>query len=250
VPRIPFIRTRDLTRTFGRHYALHRVGVRFKAGQVSLLLGPNGAGKSTLLSILATLDKPTWGRVEYGPDLSRAGMIQQGRGLIGWVSHDSLLYHELTAGENLDFYARLYRLDAPEKRVEAMLRRVGLESVGSRPVQHFSRGMRQRLSVGRALLNEPEVLILDEPLSGLDGDGRQRVVALLSEAKAQGKLVILSTHVLDLPEGFVDKVAVLRRGRLAYSGPVEGALAELYERVLEDRVPVRSGSAPEEAEER
>jgi heme exporter protein A len=170
-------------------------------------------------------------------------MARFGRGHIGWVAHDSLLYPELTGAENLDFYARLFGLEDPRARVAEGLERVGMATAAHRPVRTYSRGMKQRLSVARALLNDPAVLILDEPFNGLDRDGRQRVVELLAEARGEGKLVVLSTHVLDLPEGFVDQMIVLRRGRVLFSGRPEGSLSELYESVLDGRVTARRGSA-------
>jgi heme exporter protein A len=239
---IPYVEVVGLTRIFGRHYALHRVDARLNQGEVSLILGPNGAGKSTLLSILATLDRPSAGKVFYGDGVGRRVMEQRGRGLIGWVAHDSLVYSELTGAENLRFYARLYGLDTVSKRVDRALRKVGLESASHQAVRTYSRGMRQRLSVARALLNSPRLLILDEPFTGLDGDGRRLVTDLLLEAKEAGCLVILSTHVLDLPRGFVDHTLVLKRGRRVYHGPPGWPIAEFYESVLTGQGPRRRGA--------
>ena len=230
---VPYIQTVDLSRTFGRIWALHRVNIRLEAGQMTALLGPNGAGKSTLLSILATLDQPSTGQVEYGPKCLHSRMGREGRGLIGWVSHDSLVYEELTARENLEFFGGLYRLDDANKQIEALLERVGLVEAADRSVRTFSRGMRQRLSLARGLLNDPAVWILDEPFTGLDASGRAIVLAILEQARRDGKLVLLATHALDLPSSAFEQVVVLNRGRLRYAGePDSDTIGALYTRVV------------------
>lgn len=230
---VPYIQTVDLSRTFGRIWALHRVNLRLEAGQLTALLGPNGAGKSTLLSILATLDQPSAGQVEYGPGWLHPRMGREGRGSIGWVSHDSLVYEELTARENLEFFGGLYRLDDAKERIESLLERVGLVEAADRSVRTFSRGMRQRLSLARGLLNDPAVWILDEPFTGLDASGRAVVLAILEQARKDGKLVLLATHALDLPSSAFEQVVVLNRGRLRYAGkPVSDTIGALYTRVV------------------
>jgi heme exporter protein A len=237
---LPFVEAREVSRTYGRTYALHRVSVRFERGTVTVVLGPNGAGKSTLLNILATLDRPTRGEVRYGPDWGSREMERQGRGLVGFVSHDSLVYGELTAAENLRFFFELYRKDDLDGRVARALAEVGLAEVADRHVRKFSRGMRQRLSIARALVNDPALLVLDEPLSGLDQEGRGRVWEMLADARERGVMVLLSTHVLDLPYQMVDQVVVMRRGRVRFAGRPEGSVAALYERVLKGDEPERA----------
>ena len=230
---VPFIQTIDLNRTFGRIWALHRVNIRLEAGETTVLLGPNGAGKSTLLGILATLDRPSTGRVQYGPRRSHLQMCRSGRGRIGWVSHDSLVYEELTARENLAFFAGLYRLKDPAKKIQSLLERVGLEEAADRSARTFSRGMRQRLSLARGILNDPDVWILDEPFTGLDASGRAKILAIMRTARAEGKLIILATHALDLPSEEANQVVILKRGRLRFAGEPEGdTIGALYTRVV------------------
>ncbi|MBN1946163.1 MAG: heme ABC exporter ATP-binding protein CcmA [Bradymonadales bacterium] len=229
---IPFIETVDLTRSFGRTLALHRVSTCLWSGEVSLVMGPNGAGKSTLLAILATLDRPTSGRVRYGGEVDEGWMMRQGRGLIGWMGHESMLYGDLTGWENLVFFARLYGIGEVERCVGRCLEEVGLdrEEHSRRPVYSYSRGMRQRLSLARAVVHDPSVLILDEPFTGLDLAGCQLVVGMMEKVKKRGGLVVLATHYLDLPEGLVDRVLVLRGGRLLYQGEVKRPLGEMVRR--------------------
>lgn len=230
-PDVPFIETVQLTKRFQRHYALHRLGLRFETGKIHLVLGPNGAGKSTLLTILATLAQPTTGTIKYGPDLDYA-QVRRNRGLFGWVSHENLVYPELTALENLRFYAQLYRLKDTDRSIQELLERLGLTDAANRLVRNFSRGMSQRLTIARCLLHDPPILLLDEPFSGLDVRGREVVVDVLKEARDRGRLIILSTHILDLDSTFVDHMLVLKRGRLRYSGAPQFPLSEFYQEVL------------------
>ncbi len=230
---IPFISTEDLCRTFSKFWALHRVNLTFDAGEVSFLLGPNGAGKSTLLSILATLDAPSSGRVDYGGKLGFDRMKRKGRGLIGWVSHEALVYSELTALENLRYFAKLYCIKSREKRLAELIDRVGLTDAADRPVRTFSRGMKQRLSLARGMLNEPSIWLMDEPFSGLDFAGRARVIEVIREARDQGNLIIIATHAMDLAVESTDKVVIMKQGRVRYSDkPGTGTLGTTYAEVL------------------
>lgn len=217
---------------FGRVYALHRVTTAFEAGKVVALLGPNGAGKSTLLSVLATLLTPDRGDVRYdGVPLSEVRRSQRAR--IGYVSHDALLYPDLSGVENLWFFGRLYGVPDPTARAQALLARVGLsEEASVRAVRTYSRGMRQRLSIARALLQDPCLLLLDEPFTGIDRDGCALVEGLLAEEKAAGRIVLLSTHRLELGASLVDEVRLLEGGRLRVDralGAAE-ALVDAYKR--------------------
>ena len=159
------------------------------------------------------------------------------RGRIGWGSHQSLLYNDLSGLENLLFYARLYRLNDSIEVATQWVETVGLSGVAHQPVRTYSRGMRQRLSVARALLNEPEVLLLDEPFSGLDRQGIGQVSQVLARARDAGTLVILSTHVFDLPPKTVDRVLVLKRGKVVHTGGLEDDdIGALYDRVVDGAV--------------
>ena len=208
------LRLIDVSRTFGRRRALNRVSLVAEAGTITALLGPNGAGKSTLLSIAATLLRPTSGRVAYGETAAAAG----GAGLrarIGLLGHDLYLYQELTAAENLRFFANVYALDAVERRVDAALERAGLVERRDDVVTGFSRGMRQRLALERALIHEPRLLLLDEPFTGLDDTARTALRGRLRAARDVGAIVILTTHDTAAIEGLTDAAVALVDGRLA-----------------------------------
>jgi heme exporter protein A len=202
----------DVSRHFGRRRALSRVSLVARAGEVLGLLGPNGAGKSTLIGVLATLVAPTSGRVQYGShDAQALGAPLRQR--IGLLAHDLYLYPELTARQNLEFFARLYGLDA-KATVDPALESAGLVDRGDDDVSGFSRGMRQRLALERALLHRPKLVLLDEPFTGLD----DRAVSIVSERMrrlaAEGTIVILATHDLDVADGLVHRVVLIRDGRL------------------------------------
>jgi heme exporter protein A len=204
----------DVSRTFGRRRALKDVSLRAEAGTITALLGHNGAGKSTLLAIAATLLRPSSGRVEYGDaDAGSGGAALRAR--IGLLAHDLYLYPELTATENLRFFARVYALDAVERRVAAALERAGLSERGDEVIGGFSRGMRQRLALERSLIHEPRLMLLDEPFTGLDETARDALRARLRSAREAGAIVILTTHDTAAIEGLADAAVSLVDGRLA-----------------------------------
>jgi heme exporter protein A len=229
----------DVSRHFGRRKALNRVSLTCTAGEVVGLLGPNGAGKSTLLSILSTLVAPSAGQVRYG-DLTAHDAGPALRAKIGLLGHDLYLYPELTARENLQFFARLYGLPGSAAVVGDALARAHLGDRGDDAVSGFSRGMRQRLALERALLHQPRLLLLDEPFTGLDDASGQALVARLKGLRDRGGIVVVATHDLDLAEGLFDRLAVLRDGRLL---PVTGPAASLRDR-YRDTLQAASAGAP------
>lgn len=207
------VRVRSVSRAFGRQFALHRVTMDLEAGTITGLVGDNGAGKTTLLNILATLDPPTSGEINYDK-LSWEQFTKQARSKVGWVSHDSLVYDDLTGRENLTFFGDLYGLDALDKRVERWLERVGLTDAADRRVGVYSRGMRQRLTLARALIHEPTLVLLDEPLTGLDQGGRSVMADVFARLREQKKIVAMVTHDLSTLAELADQVAILRAGKL------------------------------------
>lgn len=229
VPEFDFthLEVRDLSRHFGRRRALHKVGFAGHAGQLIGLLGPNGAGKSTLLSILATLASPTSGTVLYGDRTARDGGPAI-RSRLGALGHDLYLYPELTARENLQFFARLYRLADVGHAVDAALATAGLSHRGDDVVGGFSRGMRQRLALERALLHGPRLVLLDEPFTGLDDASTHALVARLNRLREAGTIIILTTHDLDVVDGVLDLVVVLRDGKMVACERPEGGLRQRY----------------------
>ncbi|MFB3855331.1 MAG: ABC transporter ATP-binding protein [Vicinamibacterales bacterium] len=221
------VEVREVCRYYGRRRALNRVTFDCRSGEVMGLLGPNGAGKSTLISILATLVAPSSGSVRYGTATpSDAGPRLRGR--LGLLAHDLHLYPELTARENLRFFARLHGVRDVEGRVEAGLESAALSERADDPVAAFSRGMRQRLALERALLHEPRLLLLDEPFTGLDDESAVALVARLKGLSARGTIVVLATHDLDVAEAVLDRVAVLREGRLIAVDDAREGLRKRY----------------------
>lgn len=219
----------DVSRHFGRRRALARVSFTAAAGQVIALLGANGSGKSTLLSIAATLLEPSSGVVRYGGVTAREGRHPL-RGRIGLLGHDLYLYPELSAGENLRFFADLYGLDAAADRVAAALASAALEDRANDPVASFSRGMRQRLALERALLHEPRLLLLDEPFTGLDDRSAVGLRDRLCRLRDSGTMVMVTTHELEAIEPIVDAALVLAGGRLEPLAAGTGSLRDRYRR--------------------
>jgi len=209
-----------LTRRFGRTLALRKVGASFPAGSCTLLRGGNGSGKSTLLSVLATRLRPTRGTVRYGDTpWEEAGPALRGR--IGLLGHGPQLYRDLSGRENLRFFARLHGLTDVERRVDEALAAAGMTGAADRAVGRDSRGMVQRLALARALLHDPELLLLDEPFSGLDDAGAEGLRGTLAQARERGRTVVLATHAPDRVADLCDRVLVLERGAVAHAGPIE-----------------------------
>jgi heme exporter protein A len=221
----------DLGRHFGRRKALSHVSLECNSGEIVGLLGPNGAGKSTLLAILATLLAPSTGRVVYGTvtaDVAGAAL----RARLGMLGHDLYLYPELTARENLLFFARLYGLRDPAGAVAKGLDHAALTSRADDPVNGFSRGMRQRLALERALLHRPRLLLLDEPFTGLDQASSAALATRLKGLRDEGCIIVLATHDLEVAEEVVSRTLFLRNGRLAEVTGIDGDLRTRYLRVM------------------
>ena len=202
----------DVTRHFGRRRAVSRVSFSARRGEIVGLLGPNGAGKSTLMGMVATLVSPSSGEVRYGDGGARShGPALRAR--IGLLAHELHLYPELSARQNLAFFASLYGVDAGG-RVDTALHSAGLFDRADDDVSGYSRGMRQRLALERALLHEPRLVLLDEPFTGLDDRAVGIVTERLKRIASDGAIVVLATHDLDLAEGLVTRLVLLRGGRM------------------------------------
>jgi heme exporter protein A len=201
----------DVGRAYGDRIALAGVTLGLDTGQTLAVFGANGAGKTTLLRILATLLRPHRGSVKVlGRELPREGWAVRGK--VGFLGHDPLLYRDLTARENLRFHARLHGVE--RARIETLLEAVGLHNRGDEPVHTFSRGMLQRLAVCRAVLHEPEILLLDEPLAGLDPGAAAAVAPLIA-----GGTRVLISHDVEHGLAEADLVLGLRGGRPAFLEP-------------------------------
>jgi heme ABC exporter ATP-binding subunit CcmA len=209
----PIATVQDVSKLYGRFAALRHVSATFEPGRCYLLLGENGAGKSTLLRVLAGLLRPTLGAVRV---LDRPAA--EARGHIGYMSHAAMLYDELTARENLEYTARLYPQDHDRRQAclnpDEALRMVGLDPALARPVAQYSQGMRQRTSLARVLLPQPELLLLDEPFSNMDRASAERMLALLAELRGAGRTVVLTTHQRELAEPVADVVLMMQSGAL------------------------------------
>jgi ABC-type multidrug transport system ATPase subunit len=219
---------RELSRNFGRRRALTRVSLDCRSGEIVGLLGPNGAGKSTLLAIISTLASPSSGEVLYGGRTARQ-IGAPVRSRIGVLSHDLHLYSELTALENLVFFGRLYGVANPETIAAGALRRARLDDRGGDIVSGFSRGMRQRLALERALLHDPRLLLLDEPFTGLDDASTMALIERLRELRAAGCIMLVATHDLDVGEAVLDRAVILHDGRLIASEPDVRGLRKRYQ---------------------
>ena len=222
----------DVSRVYGRRRALAHVSLTCSAGQVIGLLGPNGAGKSTLLGLLSTLTEPSAGEVRYGDRTAReAGAAL--RAQVGFLSHDLQLYPELSARENLEFFAGLYGLDRPAERVVEALTSAGLSDRAGDVVEGLSRGMRQRLALERTLLHSPRLVLFDEPFTGLDEAACEALVTRLRALRAARRIIVLATHDLDVVDGLLDRAVILRRGRIRELGD-GGSLRERYRAAIVD----------------
>jgi heme exporter protein A len=224
----------DVSRHFGRRRAVSHVTFDARSGSILGLLGPNGAGKSTMLAMLATLLKPTSGIIRFGSLEPRAdgGSLRTRIGILG---HDLFLYPELTAHENLTFFAGLYHRADAAVLARRALEQAGLGDRAHDPVNSFSRGMRQRVALERALIHAPRLALLDEPFTGLDDASAAALIRRLHTLRETGAIVVLATHDLDLAEGLFDEAIFLRDGRAVTTVARPDRLRSTYRDVMGQR---------------
>ena len=207
---------KKLVKRFGLKTILRGLDFSVEPGEFVALLGPNGAGKTTFLRILATLSRPSLGEVSVAghklPDQSA-----QVRARLGVVSHLPLLYPDLTAEENLLFYGRMYGIENMSARITDVLEMVGLETRRKDLVRTFSRGMQQRLAIGRAVIHDPEVMLFDEPYTGLDQDASEMLDEVLRSVAAKGRTVVMTSHDLARAEDLATRFDILSRGVITAS---------------------------------
>jgi heme exporter protein A len=222
------LESEDIRKTFGHFTALAGVTLSVQRGEFLALFGRNGAGKTTFLKIAATLVKHTHGKLRVqGIDIQEEP--EQVRRHIGFLSHNTYLYRDLNPVENLRFFARLYGLRDPDKRIESLLDRVGLQRRRSDPVRAFSRGLHQRLGIARVMLHDPSLILLDEPYTGLDANAVDTLNQMLDEAAAAGKTIILTTHDLEQGLRAATRAVIIDRGKVVFSGQAKDqAIRDAY----------------------
>ncbi|MGA7633292.1 MAG: ABC transporter ATP-binding protein [Terriglobales bacterium] len=207
----------NLIKQFGRFAALRGVSAEFLGGKLYAILGDNGAGKTTLLRTLAGLNRPSSGRISILGSIlgSRLGSekFHDICGQVGYMAHPSLLYDEMSGMENLAYFARLYGITS-DARCAEVIRAVGLDPELARPVGQYSQGMRQRMSLARALLNDPKILLLDEPFSNVDLNSAGEMVRLLARTRDAGKTILIVTHQASLLEGAADEFVWMEFGKI------------------------------------
>ncbi len=229
------IEVQGLIKSFGTFYALRGVSLRVHAGECLTIFGPNGAGKTTFLRILSALSRPTSGEISIlGLSLKeKSSVIQRQLGVIG---HQTFLYDDLTAAENLLFYARLYDVPSPRPRLEQLLAEVGLERRAHDRVRSFSRGMQQRLAIARAMLHDPGILFLDEPYTGLDQHAAMMLTNWLQKLRNERRTILLVTHDLSQGLAMADRVAVFLQGRIIWEESAARVAAENFHQTYFDLI--------------
>jgi len=223
------IEAENLTKTFAWVPVLDGVSCQIAAGEVVGVFGPNGAGKTTFLRLLATLLRPSAGTLTLFGSSPQETRVRR---RLGFLGHESFLYPDLTPVENLTFYGRAYTVPNVQTRIVTVLHQVGLQQWGNTLVRTFSRGMEQRLALARVLLHEPDLLLLDEPYTGLDAQGVATLQSALAQMKEQGKTIILTTHDFTFGLELCTRVFIVNRGHLAWESdgqvPAVQEFIELY----------------------
>ena len=212
--------------------AVENVNLEVRRGEIYGLLGPNGSGKSTTIKMLLGLLQPTAGRIAV---LGKRPKDVEIKRQIGYLPEESYLYRFLSGRETLDYYGRLFRLDrrARRERIAMLLDMVGLEAVQDRPVGEYSKGMQRRIGLAQSLINDPQLLILDEPTSGMDPVGARQIKDLIATLAARGKTVLLCSHLLADVEDLCDRVAIMYGGRVRAEGTCDELLEQEHATLLE-----------------
>ena len=222
------IEVKRLIKSYGEHHALRGIDLNVKWGDILAIFGPNGAGKTTLLKVLATLVKPSSGDVSVaGFNLRESAVMIRRR--IGVVTHQTLLYDDLSAYENLRFYGKMYDVSNLRDRINQLVAQVGLESRIHDPVRTLSRGMQQRLAIARALIHDPPVLLLDEPGTGLDQHASAMLANILNSTANKQRTVLMTSHSLEQGAALSNRIAILADGKIAYEGSKQLDISNLRE---------------------
>ncbi len=232
------IQISELTKRIGEKTILKGINLTVNKGETIAFLGPNGAGKSTILNILSGLVKPSSGVIKIDELYFKDHKIEIKK-KIGFLAHDSYLYDYFSALENLMFFGRLYQVPDIENRAKKLIQEIGLNFFINDPVRTFSRGMIQRLAIARAMLHSPQVLLLDEPFTGLDQQGKNLLNNMIFNMKANGTTTIFVTHDIDKAVTISDRIMIIKGGQLADNFSVDGKTTKLvtdkYMRLVEER---------------
>lgn len=224
-----------LTKTFGNLYALRNLSFSLSKGEFLTIFGPNGAGKTTLIRILSTITKASSGEIKIA-DLSFEDDSEKIRRQIGVIAHQTFLYENLTAEENLRFYGKLYDVENLSKKIETILSEVGLELRKKDFVRTFSRGMQQRLAIARAMLHEPSILLLDEPYTGLDQHASGMLTNWLNRLRSSEQTILMVTHDLEQGLELADRIAILVEGQLVFNQEQRGVDVKTFRQTYDDLV--------------
>jgi ABC-type multidrug transport system ATPase subunit len=207
----PIITLNSVVKQFGRFAALRGVTAEFSSGRLYAILGDNGAGKTTLLRALAGLAQPTRGHISILGTTDLRTICRE----LGYMAHPSLLYDEMSGMENLRYFGRLYGI-SDDRSASGNMTAVGLDPALMRPVAQYSQGMRQRLSLARALVNDPKLLLLDEPFSNVDAGSAREMVGLLAKMRTAGKTIVVVTHQASLLETVADEFVWMEAGQITH----------------------------------
>ena len=229
------IKVKDLRKNFGKKEALKGVSMAVYSSEIFGLIGPNGAGKTTLLRIISCIYRPTSGKVTVDGHnvMKEPEMVKS---LIGFLTGETNLYHRLTPLETFYYFGSLFNMEKEriESRIEEIVSMFGMEEVLNTPVGHLSTGWKQKVSIGRAIIHSPEILILDEPLTGLDIMARRTVSQFIKKYKEDGRTVIFSTHVMSEAEELCDRIAFINNGEIILTGEKNKIKKENGDKSLEE----------------
>ena len=229
------VATRELSRRFGHLIGLDRVSMDVRPGEFLTIFGPNGAGKTTLLRLLSMLLRPSAGQVRlFGADPGQAPELVRSR--LGFIAHSGLLYGGLSGRDNLIFYGRMYGISDPTDRARRLLEDVGLADRSRDLVRTYSRGMLQRLAIARALMHDPDLILLDEPYTGLDQHAARMLRGQLGALSGQGRTVIMVTHQLEEGLELSTRLMIMARGRIAFDAQSAGMSRAALERTYHEVV--------------
>lgn len=231
----PLIQFSKVNKKYGHIHALRDVSISFDKGEFISVFGPNGAGKSTFLKLLCTMTSPTSGNILYeGTPLKK--LKDDFRSRFGVISHQPFLYSELTAMENLRFYAKLYNVQNIDERIKELMNKVELYKRRNDKVRGYSRGMLQRLSITRALLHNPDIVVLDEPYTGLDTHASDILTRILVELFDSNRTIIMVTHNLKQGYDASSRLAIIRRGQVVFNDRKENITLPDFEHIYTEAV--------------